>query len=96
MVLGLALNSRLKGRLGPVPREALLGGIPWSFLEPLGRSGSHFVGIYRQKMTRSLKNWLSRTCIESNEEEKRRTSSEGGVTLMTWCRVQCLVSSLKS
>ena len=31
------------------PRKALRGGIPWSFLEPLGRSWRHFVGIYRQK-----------------------------------------------
>ena len=30
------------------PREALRGGIPGSFLEPLGRSWSHFVVIYRQ------------------------------------------------
>ena len=36
------------------PREALRGGIPTSFLEPSCRSLSHFVGIYRQKMTRSL------------------------------------------
>ena len=38
------------------PRVALRGGIPWSFLGPLGRSWSHYVGIYRQKLTRSLKN----------------------------------------
>ena len=38
------------------PREALREGIPWSFLEPLGRYWSHFVGIYRQKLTRFLKN----------------------------------------
>ena len=31
------------------PREALRGGIKRSFLEPLGRSWSHFMGIYRQK-----------------------------------------------
>ena len=39
----------------PEPLEALRGGIPWSFLAPLGRSWSHFVGIHRQKLTRSLK-----------------------------------------
>ena len=38
------------------PQKALRGGIPRSFLEPLGRSWGHFVGIYRQKITRSLKN----------------------------------------
>jgi len=38
------------------PQKALDGGIPGSFLEPLGRSWSHFVGIYRQKLTRSLEN----------------------------------------
>ena len=30
------------------PREALRGGIPGSFVEPLVRSWSHFVGIYRK------------------------------------------------
>ena len=40
----------------PQPQKALSGGIPTSFLEPLGRSWSHFVGIYRQKLTRPLKN----------------------------------------
>jgi hypothetical protein len=34
------------------PQKALCGGIPGAFLEPLGRSWSHFVGIYRQKLTR--------------------------------------------
>jgi len=38
------------------PQKALRGGIPWSFLEPLGRSWSRLVGIYRQKSIRSLKN----------------------------------------
>jgi hypothetical protein len=38
------------------PQKALCGGIPGSFLEPLARSWSHFVGIYRQKSTRSLGN----------------------------------------
>ena len=38
------------------PQKALRGGIPGLFLEPLGRSWSHFVGIYRQKLTRSLEN----------------------------------------
>ena len=47
-------NLRLP-RSRRVPREALRGGIPGSFLEPLGRSWSHFVGIYRKKLTRSLK-----------------------------------------
>ena len=39
----------------PVPQKALSGGIPRSFLEPLGRSWSHFVGIYRQKLMKSSK-----------------------------------------
>ena len=45
-------------RVAPLaePQKALSGGIPGSFLEPLGRSWSHFVGIYRQKLTRSLDN----------------------------------------
>ena len=43
------------GILVPFPREALRGCIPGSFLEPLVRCWSHFVGIYRQKLTRSLK-----------------------------------------
>ena len=38
------------------PQKALRGGIPRSFLEPSGRSWIHFVGNYRQKLTRSLKN----------------------------------------
>ena len=38
------------------PQKALGGGIPCSFLEPFARSWSHFVGIYRQKLTKSSKN----------------------------------------
>ena len=38
------------------PQKALCGGIPSSFLEPSPRSWSHFVGIYRQNLTRSLEN----------------------------------------
>ena len=38
------------------PQKALRGGIPCSFLEPFARSWSHFVGIYRQNLTRSLEN----------------------------------------
>ena len=38
------------------PQKALRGGVPGAVLEPLGRSWSHFVGIYRQKLTRSLGN----------------------------------------
>ena len=34
---------------GATPQKALRGVIPCSFLEPLGRSWSHCVGIYRQK-----------------------------------------------
>ena len=49
-------ECRLWDPVAMVPREALRGAIPWSFLEPLGRSLSHFVGIHRQKLTRSLKN----------------------------------------
>ena len=37
-----------------VPRETLRGGIPGAVLEPLVRSWSHFVGIYRQNLTRAL------------------------------------------
>ena len=37
------------------PRETLRGGIPGAVFEPLVRSWSHFVGIYRQKLTSSLK-----------------------------------------
>ena len=39
-----------------IPQKALCGGIPCPFLEPLARSWSHFVGIYRQNLTRSLEN----------------------------------------
>ena len=51
------LNPEIR-TLNPVvgPREALRGGIPGSFLEPLVRSWSHFEGIYRHTLTRSLKN----------------------------------------
>ena len=42
-------------RIHPPPRKPLCGSIPGSFLEPLVRSWSHFRGIYRQKLTRSLK-----------------------------------------
>ena len=42
-------------RLIMSPQKALRGGITVSFLEPLRRSWSHFVGIHRQKLTRSLK-----------------------------------------
>ena len=45
-------------RLRLRPREAFCGGISWSFLEPLGRSWSHFVGICCQRVTRSLENRL--------------------------------------
>ena len=38
------------------PQKTLCGGIPCSFLEPFARSWSHFVGIHRQKSTRSLEN----------------------------------------
>ena len=38
------------------PQKALCGGIPDPFLEPLTRSWSHFVGVYRQILTMSLKN----------------------------------------
>ena len=38
------------------PQKAVCGGIPCPFLEPLARSWSHFVGIYRQNLTRSLEN----------------------------------------
>ena len=37
------------------PQEALRGGIPCSFLEPFARSWSHFVGICRQKLSKSWK-----------------------------------------
>ena len=38
------------------PQKALCGGIPGAVLEPLVRSWSHFVGICRQTLTRSLEN----------------------------------------
>ena len=38
------------------PQKALCGGIPGAVLEPLVRFWSHFVGIYRQNLTRSIKN----------------------------------------
>jgi len=37
------------------PQKALCGGIPDPYLEPLTRSWSHFVGIYCQNLTDSLK-----------------------------------------
>ena len=40
----------------PCPQKALRGGIPDPYLEPLTRTCSHFVGIYRQKLTKSSKN----------------------------------------
>jgi len=46
------------------PREALCGGIPGSFLEPLVRSWSHFVGIYRQKKDKVSKKLTSRYPLE--------------------------------
>ena len=53
---GLSHVCRIRATAATDPREALSGGIPGSFLEPLGRSWSHFVGIYRHKLTRSRKN----------------------------------------
>ena len=41
---------------GSTPQKALCGVIPGAVLEPLVRFWSHFVGIYRQKLTRSLEN----------------------------------------
>jgi len=38
------------------PQKALCGGIPGSFLEPLARSWSRFVGMYCQKLTTSVQN----------------------------------------
>ena len=40
----------------PLPQKAVCGGIPGSFLEPLARSWSHFVGTYCQKLTNSVQN----------------------------------------
>jgi len=37
------------------PQKAIRGGIPCSFLEPFARSWSHFVGICRQKLSKSWK-----------------------------------------
>ena len=37
------------------PQKTLRGGIPGSFLEPLARSWSHFVGMHCQKLTTLLK-----------------------------------------
>ena len=49
------LIVKLDEQLLEVPQKALCGGIPGAVLEPLVRSWSHFVGIYRQKLTRSMK-----------------------------------------
>ena len=38
------------------PQKALCGGIPDPYLEPLTRTWSHFVGIYRQKLMKYSKN----------------------------------------
>ena len=51
----------LEGLLVPThppgwPQKALCGGIPGAVVEPLVRFWSHFVGIYRQNLTRSLEN----------------------------------------
>ena len=55
--LPLSLSPiRLFLPLTVTPQRALCGGIPCSFLEPFARSWSHFVGIYRQNLTRSLEN----------------------------------------
>jgi hypothetical protein len=50
-----ARTSRLASRSN-TPQKALCGGIPSPFLEPSPRSWSHFVGVYRQILTTSLKN----------------------------------------
>ena len=49
-------SSTASTRYSSYPQRALCRGIPSSFLEPSLRSWSHFVGIYRQKLTRSVKN----------------------------------------
>ena len=36
-----------------MPQQALRGGIPSPFLEPLARCWSHLVGIYHQKLKKS-------------------------------------------
>ena len=43
-------------RLQGPPQKTLCGGIPGSFLEPLARSWSHFVGTYCQKLRNSVQN----------------------------------------
>ena len=43
-------------KLNLKPQKAFREGIPGAVLEPLGRSWSHFVGIYCQKFTKSFKN----------------------------------------
>ena len=48
--------KKCRDRPGGAPQRALCGGIPSSFLEPSLRSWSHFVGVYRQTLTTSLKN----------------------------------------
>ena len=51
------LQTRVQARAPPLaPQKALRGFIPCSFLEPLARSWSHFVGIYCPELTTSLKN----------------------------------------
>ena len=39
-----------------LPQKALREGIPDPYLEPLTHTWSHFVGIDRQKLTKSFKN----------------------------------------
>ena len=49
-------QSVVNEELSLEPQKALCGGFSCPFLEPLARSWSHFVGIYRQNLTRSVEN----------------------------------------
>ena len=53
---GVGLRRGANQRRVSDPQKALCGGIPSPFLEPSPRSWSHFVGVYRQILTTSLKN----------------------------------------
>ena len=53
---GLRMSRRESRADSLSPHKALRGGIPYPYLEPLTRTWSRFVGIYRQKSTKSYKN----------------------------------------
>ena len=57
--LGVGVQgSRRSASASGGPQKSLCGGIPDSYLEPLTRCWSHFVGSYFQKLTNSAQNLL--------------------------------------